>query len=257
MSTSEFLLSVWEWRPLVTAACLGMVAAYAWAVRFRLTARAGAWVAAVLLLYLALVSPADTLADHYLFSIHMARHILFVLVVPALWLLGIPEQVVPAWVARFRVPPAMTWLAGIGAMALWHIPALFQAAMEYRAVHGVETLSLLICGTIYWWPILSPRPEARLQPVPQAAAYLFTSCLACTVMGIVITFTPRLVYANAHSSDPYGIWPLIHDGWNLSAAMDQQIGGLLMWVPGCLVYLTAIMAMFARWYAAEPETVEA
>ena len=119
----------------------------------------------------------------------------------------------------------------------------------------LETVSLLICGGISWWPILAPRQRARLRPVPEAAAYLFTACLACTMIGITITFANRLLYpAFAHPADPYGILPLIRNRWGISPAMDQQIGGILMWVPCCLVYLIAIMAMFARWYREEPAT---
>lgn len=157
------------------------------------------------------------------FSLHMALHIVCVLVIPALLLLGAPR--LPA----FRIPAALAWIAGIGAMAFWHIPAIFNAAMMHESLHIVELLSLLAGGTLYWWPILSP---ARLQPVPQAAAYLVSSCLACTAMGIVIAFAPAPLYLHASIS-------------------DQQIGGLLMWVPCCLVYLTATMAMFARWYREE------
>ena len=139
-------------------------------------------------------------------------------------------------------------------MAFWHIPLLFNAALSNEALHIFEHLTLLIGGTIFWWPILSPLPECRLRPVPQGVAYLFTSCLACTSLGVLITFAPELLYpAYAQPFDTFGILPVVRDRWGISPAMDQQIGGLLMWVPGCLVYLTAIMAMFARWYGEEPK----
>jgi cytochrome c oxidase assembly factor CtaG len=68
----------------------------------------------------------------------------------------------------------------------------------------------------------------------------------------VITFAPRLLYPEyLQQADTYGILGAIREGWGISAPLDQQIGGLLMWVPGCLIYLTAIMAMFSRWYAEE------
>jgi cytochrome c oxidase assembly factor CtaG len=151
-----------------------------------------------------------------------------------------------------RIPPAITWGAGVGAMVVWHIPAIFNQAMASEPLHMLEHLSLLICGTLYWWPILSPLPEARMKPVPQAAAYLFTACLACTSIGIAVTFAPGLLYpAYAQPEDIYGISTLIRNGWGISPHMDQQIGGILMWAPACLVYLTGIMAMFARWYSEE------
>jgi cytochrome c oxidase assembly factor CtaG len=183
----------------------------------------------------------------------MAKHIAFVLVVPALLLMAMPAEPLER---ALRIPvlrtlerilrtPAIAWAAGVGVMLFWHIPALFNAALSYEPLHIVEHLSLLIGGTIYWWPILSPLPESRIAPVPQGVAYLFTSCLACTAMGIAITFAPGLLYP--------AYLPAIREQLGITAQMDQQIGGLLMWVPGCLVYLTAIMAMFARWYGEQPE----
>jgi putative membrane protein len=260
MSTSEFFISAWDWKPSVVIGCTVLLGAYAWAVRFQLSEKAAAWLTGVLLILLTLVSPLDELADKYLFSVHMAKHLLFVLVVPALLLIGLPDAPVrralrhrPVAVTEHLLgAPAIAWTAGIGAMAFWHIPALFNAALSNEALHIFEHLTLLAGGTIFWWPILSPLPESRLRPVPQGAAYLFTACLACTSLGVLITFTPRLLYrAYAQPSDLYGILPVIRDRWGISPAMDQQIGGLLMWVPGCLVYLTAIMAMFARWYGEE------
>lgn len=264
MSTSEFFLGAWDWKISVVAGCCGLMAAYAWAVRFRFSRRAIAWLAGVLLILLTLVSPLDELADKYLFSVHMAKHILFVLIVPALLLIGLPADPMErllryrpaARAEEFLSKPAVAWIAGVGAMALWHIPWLFNAAISHEPLHIVEHLSLLIGGTIFWWPICTPLPRARLQPVPQAAAYLFTACLACTAMGVLITFASSPLYSvYAHPADVDGILPLIRQRWGISQAMDQQIGGLLMWVPACFVYLTAIMAMFARWYREEPETV--
>lgn len=241
--------------------CAALIALYAWAVRFRFSQRAAAWLTGVLLLFLALVSPLDALADKYLFSVHMAKHILFVLVIPALLLIGLPAGPLDRLLRKRRVAvterflrlPVVAWSAGVGAMALWHIPFVFNEASSHAPVHIVEHLSLLAGGTVFWWPILAPRLDSRMPPVPQGAAYLFTACLACTSIGVVITFAPNLLYSTySHPVDTYGILPMIRDRWGISAAMDQQIGGLLMWVPACLVYLTAIMAMFARWYGEEP-----
>jgi len=258
MSTMEFLRAAWTPNAAALAGCTLLLAAYAFAVRFRFRARTAAWLGGVLLILLAEVSPLAVLARRYLFSVHMADHILFVLVVPALLLIGMPAGAVEgalrrpglARAERFLRHPAVSWPAGIGAMTFWHIPAVFAAAMMHPLLHAAEPLSLLMAGTIYWWPILSPAGQSRLNPVPQAAAYLFTSCLACTAMGILITFAPALLYPQyAHPADLYGFLPVIRNDWGISAGLDQQIGGLLMWVPGCLIYLSAIMAMFGRWYA--------
>jgi putative membrane protein len=259
MTLLDFAATAWDWKPSVVLGCCGLAAAYLLTERFRFPRRAALWMTGVLMILMALVSPVDVMADTYLFSVHMAKHITLLLVIPALLLLGTP----PVWIERslryrhfamaerLLAKPAVSWTVGMGAMALWHVPALFNAALSHEALHIVEHLSLLVAGTIYWWPLLSPLPRLRLAPVPQSIAYLFTSCAACTTMGILITFAPHSLYpAYAQPNDVYGLVPVIRDGWGISAAMDQQIGGLLMWVPGCLVYVTAIMAMFSRWYGA-------
>ena len=292
MSTRDFLRSAWDWKPSVVIGCGLMMAGYAWASRLRFSAqrpardnggrlipatqprraalctelpegaRAAAFAAGVLTILLMLVSPLDELADRYLFSVHMAKHILFVLIVPALLLIGLPAAPMEralrirtlARIERFLRRPAVAWTAGVGAMIVWHMPAVFNAALALEPLHIAEHLSLLVCGTIFWWPILSPLPPSRMKPLPHAAAYLFTACLACTSLGIAIAFAPSLLYpAYAHPADVYLILPSIRETWGISPLMDQQIGGLLMWAPACLVYVTAIMAMFARWYAEEAE----
>ena len=79
--------------------------------------------------------------------------------------------------------------------------------------------------------------------------YLFSACLGCTVLGIIITFSPVAVCSiYLHPPDRLGILPLIQDQWGLTPAKDQQLGGLLMWVPACLIYFCGIFGLFARWH---------
>ncbi len=182
MSESIFFMNAWDWKPSVMAGCFGLIAMYVWSVRFRLPAKFAWWLAGVLLILFALISPFDALADTYLFGAHMAKHILFVLIVPALLLLGTPASSIEralrhrpiAMLERLCRRPALTWITGVGAMAVWHVPAIFNAALASEPLHIAEHLCLLAAGTIYWWPILAPLPGSRLPPVPQAAAYLFT-----------------------------------------------------------------------------------
>jgi cytochrome c oxidase assembly factor CtaG len=80
-------------------------------------------------------------------------------------------------------------------------------------------------------------------------AYLFSACVGCTLLGVLITLSPiEVCPAFLHPADGLGVLPLIRQGWGLSAAEDQQIGGLLMWVPACAVYTSGILGMLARWY---------
>ncbi len=140
-------------------------------------------------------------------------------------------------------------------MWIWHAPALCNAAAESRPVSAVQTLSLLALGGAFWWQLLAPRESRRIAPLA-AVVYLFTACTACTVMGIILTFsTVTVCRAYLHPVDGLGLLPMIYGAWGMTPARDQQVGGLIMWVPMCLVYLCAIFGQLARWYAAPADTI--
>jgi cytochrome c oxidase assembly factor CtaG len=114
----------------------------------------------------------------------------------------------------------------------------------------LQISSLLLLGTIFWRQILAPREDERIS-APGAVVYLFSACVACSILGILITFSPVSVcpiYAQS-PADHLGILNLIQANWGVTPDKDQQVGGLLMWVPMCLVYLSAIVAQLARWFA--------
>jgi cytochrome c oxidase assembly factor CtaG len=256
MTVWQFLQATWAWEPSVVRGCLVLAAGYLVVVGAKPTRQAAAFFAGIVVLFLALNSPLDTLADTYLFSAHMVQHLLLMLIVPPLLLLG-----TPAWlVERARqVPrvgglmsalgaPAVAWGLGIGAMAVWHVPALYNAALAHGGVHVAQHLSFLVTSTIFWWPALAPADDARLDPLP-TVLYLVAAALAGSVLGIVVTFAQVGLYpAYLHPADRLGIEPLIRNGWGLSPSVDQELGGLLMWIPGGLVYLCAILGVMARWY---------
>lgn len=253
-TTQDFLLSAWSFNWGAALLCLAGLAVYVW--RIRAGARTGFLAAALLIYYLALASPVDALADGYLFSAHMTQHLLLQLVVPPLVLLSLPSGTFGAsprsgwlrpveWTLR---RPLLTWGLGVGAMWIWHAPALCNASVSSPLVHRFQFLTLLTLGGAFWWPIAGPRPDHRLSPLP-GIVYLFTACSACTALGIVLTFAPVGVCSiYLHPVDRLGILPLIRDGWGFTPARDQQVGGLLMWVPACLVYLTGIMGLLLSWY---------
>jgi cytochrome c oxidase assembly factor CtaG len=199
----------------------------------------------------ALVSPLAGLASRYLFSAQMAQHLLLLLIVPLFAVLALPKSRVekPAPAAIQRIIP-IGWLAGVGAMWFWHLPAMCSASMQSPVVFDVEQASLLVAGTAFWWPIFSPNVSHRLQTAP-AVMYLFSGCLGCTLLGIYITFSPISVCPLYNSpGGSAAILQLVHDQWGITHEMDQQLGGLLMWVPACLVYLCAILARFSSWHHA-------
>jgi cytochrome c oxidase assembly factor CtaG len=148
---------------------------------------------------------------------------------------------------------AFAWLAGVSSMWLWHAPRLCDAATRSGSIHLVQELSLVVMGLAFWWPILAPREESRLAPLA-GIVYLFTACTACTLLGIAITFSPVAVCSvYAHPVDRLGALSLLRGGWGLTPLRDQELGGLFMWVPACLVYGAGILGILARWYAAPEE----
>jgi putative membrane protein len=248
MTTGQFLLSGWTWN--IAAVLFGSASAVAYSAWFGIHRRTGYFAAALGLFLIMLMSPINTLADGYLFSAHMVQHIVLLLIVPALLLLSLPRSLSLAVRSRLLGLPLAGWIAGVGAMWFWHAPVLCDAAVSSRPVHALQIVSLLVLGSAFWRPILAPREEERLSP-PGAVLYLFSACVACSVLGIIITFSPVTVCSiyTLQPLDPLGMLHTIRTNWGFTPERDQQIGGLLMWVPMCLIYLFAIFAQIARWFA--------
>jgi putative membrane protein len=113
-------------------------------------------------------------------------------------------------------------------------------------------LSFLASGACFWWPILGPLQDRRI-PTLAAVSYLFSACACCSLLGAFLTFAPVGLYpAYLAPEDTLGILSILRDSWGLTPKNDQQLAGMLMWVPGCFVYLAAILASIRRWYG-EPE----
>ena len=249
MTTYQFFTSAWTWNSIVLA--LSALACIGYFLAFGRRGRPIYFAAALVVFLLSFISPVNALANGYLFSAHMVQHILLVLVVPALFLLSFPQSF------SVRSPlthPLIGWIAGVGAMWLWHAPALCNAAATSRIVSAIQTTSLLLMGCVFWWQVLAPREEQRLSP-PAAIVYLFTACTACSVLGIILTFAPvSICPVYQHPTDQLGILSTIRGDWGLTSDRDQQIGGLLMWVPMCAIYAAAILAQMARWHSSpQPE----
>jgi cytochrome c oxidase assembly factor CtaG len=248
----DLLLRGWTFHPVVACAILAALAAHLYWLRLAHPSRTLALLGAAAAVVLALFSPIDALARGTLFSAHMLQHMLLVLGAPPLALLALPR--VSGEGSRSRLPKLAYWTMGVGAMWLWHAPTLCNAAATSDGVRAAQTASLLAMGAAFWFPIIGPRLDQRLSDAG-AIGYLFTACAACTLLGVAITFSPVAVCAAyGHPADPLGVLPLVR-GWGLTPAVDQQLGGLLMWVPGCTVYAGSILAVLARFFgAAHPET---
>jgi cytochrome c oxidase assembly factor CtaG len=105
-----------------------------------------------------------------------------------------------------------------------------------------------VTATIFWWPVLAPLPRCRIAPL-LAQGYLLAGAIANSLLGIWLTFAPEVLYAPyVHPLDSLHIEAMLRGMWGITPALDQEIGGLLMWVGGGFVFLAAMVALFMRWF---------
>lgn len=209
--------------------------------------------ASVLVLFLALDGPLHDLSDTYLFSAHMAQHLILTLVYPPLLLAGTPAWVVrpllrPRWVtalARVITRPLAAGIIFSATITLWHFPQFYEPAMRHHPLHIFQHLVFIATSVVMWWPVLSPVPELPRTSYPMQMVYLFVLGLPMSLVGALITLAESPIY-QFYVEAPLRVW-------GLSPIADQQYGGLMMWVPGTLWFWGAMTVVWFRW-AARDET---
>ena len=244
---------LWHWSSPIWVA-VGLVLIVSLAVfRRPAPARFCAIILGLVFMALAYVSPIGYLADGYVFSAHMVQHLLMLLIVPLCLILSLPKDRVKSWFPSAGKPTTRKiisltgWTAGVGAMWFWHVPSLCSISTESLLLGIVRDTSFLLAGLAFWWPIYGPLERTRLDP-PVGIIYLFSACLGCTLLGIYITFTATTVCpVFANPTDSLGVMSRLSAA-GLTPAVDQNVGGLLMWVPPCLLYVSAIISLLGRWY---------
>jgi putative membrane protein len=150
-------------------------------------------------------------------------------------------------VARVATLPVVAFILFNGVFVLWHVPVLYDLALRERGIHVLEHLMFLVFGVLMWWPILSPLPELPRAPILVQMVYLFLQPTVPSILGAMITFSHGVIY------QWYEAAPRL---WGISAHTDQQIGGIIMWVPGGLAFLLVLMVLFLVWAAREEAASE-
>jgi cytochrome c oxidase assembly factor CtaG len=261
MNIWQVLDSTWNVEPWVLISAFILLMAYGAATGFKLTRLSFLFITGTALYVLALISPLDYLGRTYLFSAHMIQHILLLLIVPLLLLLGMPKQLAEkalkteliGYIMKILGNPLVAWFLGVGAMWVWHLPSLHDKVLANDTLYTTQQISFVLIGMIFWWPVFAPVESRRLSPLV-STMYLASACLGCTILGMLITFAGAGLYtAYLNPVDTIGILPLLRGDLCLTPGVDQQIGGLTMWVPGCLIYLAASMVTIARWYGAKED----
>ncbi|HET7106440.1 MAG TPA: cytochrome c oxidase assembly protein [Candidatus Acidoferrum sp.] len=210
--------------------------------------RAASFVAGLSLIWLAIASPLAHL-DEISLTVHMLQHLLLMTIAPALMLMGVPVMPllhglpqgfvqtvlgpVLRWPAiqatgRFLSQPALCWLAAAAALAGWHIPAVFNLAMQSEGWHVVEHSSFIAAGFLFWWPVIQPWPSVPVWPRWTMILYLFAATLPCDILSAYLTFCERVVYP-AYLGSPRL--------FGLSALEDQECAGALMWTCVTVIFL--------------------
>ncbi len=207
--------------------------------------------------YLALASPVEPFAALLLW-VHMVQHLLLMMVAPPLvWLgapllpvlRGLPRSVRVFWVAPLLAAPPLRRLFGrlthplvalpvfVVATWLWHLPMLYDLALRSTGWHYVQHVCFLGAGLLFWYPVVRPYPSRPRWSAWLLLPYLFFADLSNTVLSAVLTFSPRVFY-------PY--YAEVPRLAGLSVLDDQSAAGVLMWVPGSLVFLVPLFAIGVR-----------
>jgi cytochrome c oxidase assembly factor CtaG len=227
--------------------------------RWEAAAYWGGWLSLVI----ALVSPLHPWSS-MLFSAHMTQHEILMLVAAPLLVLGkplvgilkgLPSEAARdlvrltsvAWwrrVWRCLTNPLVAWLVHSAALWAWHIPSLFQATISDELIHALQHLSFVASALLFWWAVMQ-GPHRALN-FGLAVLYMFTTALHSGALGALITFSRTVWYPAYERTAPL---------WGLTGLEDQQLGGAIMWIPACTVYIIAGLALAAGSMRASAERV--
>jgi len=141
---------------------------------------------------------------------------------------------------RTVTSPLSAWTIHAIVLWVWHAPSLFDATLVDRGIHNLQHVTFLLSALLFWFALLSARAR-EAQGV--AILYLFTTTVHTGALGALITFAARPWYAHYLATAPK---------WGLTALEDQQLGGLIMWVPASMVFVGFALVLLARWINAGP-----
>ena len=196
----------------------------------------------------AILSPLDRLAEQLL-SMHMVQHLLLLDLAPILIILSFTKILLRPATRRLMpiekaagalAHPATAVLFYAGVMWVWHVPALYDAALENPGLHVLEHLTMSAAGGLYWWHVLSPiRPRVPLTGL-SGAAYMLSTKVLLGILGVVLTCAPESFYAFYEDQPRF---------WGLSAQEDQAIGGAIMALEQGIVMGIALAYLLMKLFA--------
>jgi putative membrane protein len=205
-------------------------------------------------LVVALDSPIHELGEQ-LFWVHMTQHEILMLVsapllvmgkplLPFLWALSPARRERVAKLAHSNVfkkswtlvsAPPSAWLLSALALWTWHVPWLFDQTLHSDLIHAAQHTSFLATAFLFWWPLVNRTPALGYGA---GVAYVFTTILHTSVLGALLTFSQHPWYSAYVTTAP---------AWGMSALEDQQVGGLIMWIPAGTLLLIVALVLLVKW----------
>lgn len=223
--------------------------------------RVAAFFAGVFVVWIAAASPLAEY-DHEMLTFHMVQHLLLMTLAAPLLLLGQPMQYVASAVpesfvlrlnrwrmrpfvqrsGRILTHPAFCFLSGTAVLTVWHVPAIFELAMQSRTLHAIELVSFLAAGLLFWLPVIRFGSITTQWWVP---LYLFLATLPCDALSAFLAFCDRIIYPCYTRSAGF-----LH----MSPLQDQQCAGSLMWISVTFAYLIPAVIVTATLLNSATET---
>jgi putative membrane protein len=259
------LWSAWTLHPVL----LGGLLLAAWAYRRGQNSgpkrqvdrwRPRCFTAALMALGLALLTPLDALSSA-LASAHMVQHLLLVLVAAPLLALSAPSSAIlrgtplavrqasSRWRRRLRLThgnlgvlrhPAAVWLLSVGVLWFWHAAGPYDAALDSEPLHLVEHASFVVTAVLFWHVVVGVRGAARVSN-GLGVLLVFAMAMQSVFLSVLLTFARTPWYSGyATTTAPWGLDPLT----------DQQLAGVLMWIPAGGIYLAVALALLVSWIRA-------
>jgi len=238
-------LSWWRWsiHPSTAIGIAALGASYVWASK-ALQREPGAaqrsfFFSGLLLMFASLNGPIHDLSDSYLFSAHMVQHLLLA-GVPGCMLRPVLSRRYIAPLAHFFTRAPIAFVTFNLIIAVWHLPAFYNAAMAHHSLHILEHLMFMAAAVLMWWPLLSQLPEFPRLAYPGQMLYSFLMSIPMSIVAIYIAMADHVLYP-AYSAAPR-VLPL-------SPLEDQLLGALIMWIPGGLIFIIIMTVVFFKWNA--------
>ena len=209
--------------------------------------RAVKFYAALLCFYLGVGSPLDQIAERYLLSAHMLQHQILIYPAAVLFLLGLPDWLVrpvtgqPALQVLLKVltHPVVCGATYTAMLSVWHLPFLYDWALQDRVVHIAEHFLMFGAALLYWWPLYSPAKEFPRATFAGQMIYLAAVIIGMTPVFAYITFSADVLYPTYEYAPRLTL---------LSAADDQLLAGVMMKLIGMSVAMIAYAVSFYHWY---------